>query len=88
RHHRSLTHLSYLHAKVVQELNEPQAMSAYIDSRLENIEQFLNGFVDPPNEIDMNDLESIDESVYTPLVSPFLDLGDDSDDGEVLNELE
>ncbi|GKA60966.1 hypothetical protein Tco_0760373 [Tanacetum coccineum] len=29
-----------------------------------------------------------DESIDTPLVSPFLDLDDDSDDGEVLNELE
>ncbi|GKB19945.1 hypothetical protein Tco_0853868 [Tanacetum coccineum] len=47
-----------LRAKVVQELNELQAISTYIDSRLENIDQFLN------------------------------DLDDDSDDGEVLNELE
>ncbi|GKD01086.1 hypothetical protein Tco_1171360 [Tanacetum coccineum] len=36
----------------------------------------------------MDDLEPDDESVNTPLVSPFLDSDDDSDDGEVLNELE
>ncbi|GKE37523.1 hypothetical protein Tco_1460928 [Tanacetum coccineum] len=35
----------------------------------------------------MNDLESDDESVDTPLVSPFLHSNNDLDDGEVLNEL-
>ncbi|GJT05001.1 hypothetical protein Tco_0839463 [Tanacetum coccineum] len=35
----------------------------------------------------MNDLESDDESVDTPLVSPFPYSDNDSDDGEVLNEL-
>ncbi|GKC73959.1 hypothetical protein Tco_1119842, partial [Tanacetum coccineum] len=35
----------------------------------------------------MNDLESDDESVDTPLVSPFPHSDNDSDDGEVLNEL-
>nr|GEY60576.1 hypothetical protein [Tanacetum cinerariifolium] len=35
----------------------------------------------------MNDLESDDESVDTPLVSPFLHSDNDSDDGEMLNEL-
>ncbi|GKA69101.1 hypothetical protein Tco_0775165 [Tanacetum coccineum] len=35
----------------------------------------------------MNDLESDDESVDTTLVSPFPHLDNDSDDGEVLNEL-
>ncbi|GJS26585.1 hypothetical protein Tco_0487205 [Tanacetum coccineum] len=55
---------------------------------VENIDQFLNGFTQPPNEIDMDDLKPDDESVDTPLVSPFLDSDDDSDDGEVLNELE
>ncbi|GKG25855.1 hypothetical protein Tco_0399001, partial [Tanacetum coccineum] len=34
------------------------------------------------------DLEPNDESVDIPLVSHFLDSDDDSDDGEVLNELE
>ncbi|GJV66688.1 hypothetical protein Tco_1482197 [Tanacetum coccineum] len=77
-----------LRAKVVQELNELPAISAYIDSHLENIDQFLNGFTQPPNEIDMDDLEPDDESVDTPLVSPFLDSDDDSDDDEVLNKLE
>nr|GEU38368.1 hypothetical protein [Tanacetum cinerariifolium] len=77
-----------LHAKVVQDLNELQEMSTYIDSLLENIDQFLNGFTQPPNEIDMDDLELDEESIDTPLVSPFLDSDDDFDDGEVLNELE
>ncbi|GKG64095.1 hypothetical protein Tco_0649345, partial [Tanacetum coccineum] len=36
----------------------------------------------------MNDLASNDESVDTPLVSPFLDSNDDSDNDEVLNELQ
>ncbi|GJQ93625.1 hypothetical protein Tco_0004764 [Tanacetum coccineum] len=40
-----------------------------------------------PNKTDMNDLESDDESVDTPLVSPFPHSDNDSDDGEVLNEL-
>ncbi|GKA53619.1 hypothetical protein Tco_0746934 [Tanacetum coccineum] len=35
----------------------------------------------------MNNLESDDESVDTPLVSPFSHSDNDSDDGEVLNEL-
>ncbi|GJR99341.1 hypothetical protein Tco_0315850 [Tanacetum coccineum] len=35
----------------------------------------------------MNDLESDDEVVDTPLVSPFSHSDNDSDDGEVLNEL-
>ncbi|GJS03236.1 hypothetical protein Tco_0319744 [Tanacetum coccineum] len=35
----------------------------------------------------MNDLESDDKSVDTPLVSPFPHSDNDSDDGEVLNEL-
>ncbi|GKC12425.1 hypothetical protein Tco_1009207 [Tanacetum coccineum] len=35
----------------------------------------------------MNDLESNDKSVDTPLVSPFPHSDNDSDDGEVLNEL-
>ncbi|GJS37788.1 hypothetical protein Tco_0536170, partial [Tanacetum coccineum] len=45
-------------------------------------------FIQQPNEIDVDDLEPDNESVDTPLVSPFLDSDDDSDDGEVLNELE
>ncbi|GJV97166.1 hypothetical protein Tco_1548743 [Tanacetum coccineum] len=64
-------------AKVVQELNKLPVISAYIDSRLDNIDQFLNGFTQPPNEIDKDDLEPDDELVDTPLVSPFLDSNDD-----------
>ncbi|GKB56542.1 homeodomain-like protein, partial [Tanacetum coccineum] len=73
-----------LRAKVVREINELQKISAYIDSRLENIDQFLNGFTNQPNGINVDDLEPDDGLVDTPLVSPFLDL----DDEEVLNELE
>nr|GEY65650.1 hypothetical protein [Tanacetum cinerariifolium] len=80
--------LTTLREKVVHELNEIQAISTYIDSRLENIDQLLNGFTQQPNEIDVDGFESNNESADTPLVSPFLDLKDDSDDGEVLNELE
>nr|GEW34715.1 putative reverse transcriptase domain-containing protein [Tanacetum cinerariifolium] len=77
-----------LRAKVVQELKELQTISAYIDSRLENIDQFLNGFEKRPNKINMDDLEPEDQSVNTLLVSSFLVSNDDSDDGEVLNELD
>ncbi|GJX56759.1 hypothetical protein Tco_0286656 [Tanacetum coccineum] len=55
---------------------------------LPNALYFLKGFTQQPNEIDVDDLELDNESVDTPLVSPFLDSDDDSDDGEVLNELE
>ncbi|GKB71141.1 hypothetical protein Tco_0932553 [Tanacetum coccineum] len=79
---------SALRAKIIQELNELHAISTYIDSRLENIDRFLNGFTQQPNEIDVDDLEPDYKSVDTLLVSPFLDSDDDSDDGEVLNELE
>ncbi|GKA71300.1 hypothetical protein Tco_0777439 [Tanacetum coccineum] len=40
------------------------------------------------NIIEIDDLESDDESIDTPLVSPFLDSDDDSNDGEVLDELD
>nr|GEV19970.1 hypothetical protein [Tanacetum cinerariifolium] len=58
-----------------------------VDSRFESIEQILNNFANQPNEIDMNNLESDEESVDTPLVSPFPYSDNDSDDGEVVNEL-
>nr|GEW89118.1 hypothetical protein [Tanacetum cinerariifolium] len=67
--------------------HELQTISAYIDSCLENIDQFLNGFVNQPNEINMDDPEPDGGLVDIPLVSPFLDSDDDSDDGEVLSEL-
>ncbi|GJZ09102.1 hypothetical protein Tco_0543385 [Tanacetum coccineum] len=52
-----------------------------------SIEQFLNNFANQPYKTNMNDLESDDKSVDTPLVSPFPHSDNDSDDGEVLNEL-
>nr|GFC96988.1 hypothetical protein [Tanacetum cinerariifolium] len=76
-----------LRAQAIQELHELQKISTYVDSRLESIERFLNDFVNQNNETITNDLESDDESVDTPFVSPFLHSYNDSDDGEVLNEL-
>ncbi|GJZ69667.1 hypothetical protein Tco_0633217 [Tanacetum coccineum] len=76
-----------LRTEAVQELHELQRILAFVDSRLESIEQFLNYFANQPNETNMNDLESNDESVDTPLVSPFPHSDNDSDDGEVLNDL-
>nr|GEU47766.1 hypothetical protein [Tanacetum cinerariifolium] len=60
-----------LHTQAIQELHELQRISAFGDSRLESIERFLNNFANQPNETNMNDLESDDESVNTPLISPF-----------------
>ncbi|GKE73074.1 hypothetical protein Tco_1535115 [Tanacetum coccineum] len=58
-----------LHARAIQEPHELHKISAFVDSRLESIERFLNDFANQPNETNMNDLESDDESVDTPLVS-------------------
>ncbi|GJT10896.1 hypothetical protein Tco_0857938 [Tanacetum coccineum] len=71
-----------LRAKVVHKLRELQAISAYIDSRLENIDQFLRDFTTQPDIIDVDDAESNNGSTDTPLVSPFLDSDDDSNEGE------
>ncbi|GKE30033.1 hypothetical protein Tco_1445417 [Tanacetum coccineum] len=92
--------LNGLHARITQEFNELRVISAMINSRLENIdhtqikilppvpiEQLLNDFMDSPDVIEIDDLESNNESIYTPLVSPFLDSDDELDDEEVLNEL-
>ncbi|GKC83378.1 hypothetical protein Tco_1139095, partial [Tanacetum coccineum] len=61
-----------LRARIDQELHELQLISAFVDSCLESIEQFLNNFANQPNETDMSNLESDDESVDTPLFIPFL----------------
>ncbi|GJV59993.1 hypothetical protein Tco_1466093 [Tanacetum coccineum] len=53
-----------------------------IDSYLKNTDHT------PPNEIYMDDFESEDELIDTPLISPFLDSDDESNDEEVLNELD
>ncbi|GKF34531.1 hypothetical protein Tco_0107731, partial [Tanacetum coccineum] len=73
-----------LRARIDQELH---VISAFVDSRLESIKQFINNFANQPNETNMNNLESDDEAVDTPLVSPFPPSDNDSDDEEVLNEL-
>ncbi|GJW58138.1 hypothetical protein Tco_0104869 [Tanacetum coccineum] len=74
-------------ARYNQELQELLKISAFVDSRLESIERFLNRFADQRNETSIDDLESDDGSVNTPLVSPFPHSENDSDDEEVLNEL-
>nr|GEV59443.1 hypothetical protein [Tanacetum cinerariifolium] len=76
-----------LRAQAVQELHELQRILAFVESRLESIERFINNFANQPNETNMNYLESDDESIDTPLVSPFPHSDNDSYDGEVLNEL-
>ncbi|GJY41513.1 hypothetical protein Tco_0428783 [Tanacetum coccineum] len=76
-----------LHVRINQELYELHVISAFIDSRLESIEQFLNNFANQPNETNMNNLESDNKAVDTPLVSPFPHSDNDSDDEDVLNEL-
>ncbi|GJS23385.1 hypothetical protein Tco_0452017 [Tanacetum coccineum] len=74
-------------ARFNKELQELQKISAFIDSRLESIEQFLNRFAEQPNETSINDPEPDNGSVDTPLVSLFPHSDNDSDDKEVLNEL-
>ncbi|GJS31658.1 hypothetical protein Tco_0492278, partial [Tanacetum coccineum] len=76
-----------LRARINQELHKLHMISAFVDSLLESIEKFLNNFANQPNETNMNNLESDDEAVDTPFVSPFPYSDNDSDDGEVLNEL-
>nr|GEU72668.1 hypothetical protein [Tanacetum cinerariifolium]GEW78967.1 hypothetical protein [Tanacetum cinerariifolium] len=76
-----------LRTQASQELHELQRILAFVDSSLESIEQFLNNFANHPNETNMNDLEFDDESIDTPLISPFPYSDNDSNDGEVLNEL-
>nr|GEV50777.1 hypothetical protein [Tanacetum cinerariifolium] len=53
---------TFLWAKVIQELRELEAISTIIDSRLDNIKKFLNGFALQANEIDMNEVDSSSES--------------------------
>ncbi|GJU19337.1 putative reverse transcriptase domain-containing protein [Tanacetum coccineum] len=64
-----------------------KVISAFVDSRLVSIEQFLNNFASQPNETNMNNLKSDDESRETPLISSFPRSDNDSDDKEVLKEL-
>nr|GEX55069.1 protein kinase-like domain, concanavalin A-like lectin/glucanase domain protein [Tanacetum cinerariifolium] len=89
-----------IRAIITQELNELRTISAMIDSYLENIghthipipphasfEQLLDDFMNPPDVFEMDDSESDSEFNDTPLVYPFLDSDEESDDGEVINEL-
>ncbi|GKA10416.1 hypothetical protein Tco_0689849 [Tanacetum coccineum] len=76
-----------LRARINQEFHELKVISAFVDSRLESIEQFLNNFANQPNENNTDNLESDEESGETPLVSPFPHSDNDSDDEEVLKEL-
>ncbi|GJW80259.1 hypothetical protein Tco_0144234 [Tanacetum coccineum] len=54
---------------------------------LRSIERFLNRFANQPNETSINDPESDDGLVDTPIVPPFPHSDNDSDDEEVLNRL-
>ncbi|GJU14291.1 hypothetical protein Tco_1142257 [Tanacetum coccineum] len=74
-----------LHVRITQELNKLRAISTMINSYLE---QPLNDFMNSHNVIEMDDPESDDVSVDKTFVSPFLDLDVESDDDEVLNELD
>ncbi|GJU56779.1 hypothetical protein Tco_1234545 [Tanacetum coccineum] len=76
-----------LRTRFNQELKELQNISAFVDSLLESIERFLNRFSEQPNETSINDPESDDGSVDTPLTYPFPHSDNDSDDEEALNEL-
>ncbi|GJZ56022.1 hypothetical protein Tco_0611215 [Tanacetum coccineum] len=76
-----------LRARFNQELQELYKILAFVDSRLESIERFLNCFADQPNETSINNPMSDDGSVDTPLISSFPHSNNDSDDEEVLNEL-
>ncbi|GJT58775.1 hypothetical protein Tco_1002308 [Tanacetum coccineum] len=76
-----------LRTRYNQELQELLKILAFVDSRLESIERFLNRFFDQPNKTSINDLESDDGSEDTPLVFPFPHSDNDSDDKEVLHEL-
>ncbi|GJY04266.1 hypothetical protein Tco_0370206 [Tanacetum coccineum] len=76
-----------LRVRFNQELQELQKILAFVDSRLESIERFLNRFADQTNETSINDPESDDGLVDTHLVSPFPYSYNDSEDVEVLNEL-
>ncbi|GJY42911.1 hypothetical protein Tco_0431124 [Tanacetum coccineum] len=89
-----------IRAKITQELNELWPISVMINYRLENIghihipipppvpfDQLLDDFINPPDVLEMDDSVSDIESNDTPLVSPFLDSDDESDDREVIKEL-
>ncbi|GJS25598.1 hypothetical protein Tco_0454230 [Tanacetum coccineum] len=75
-----------LPAQAVQELHELQRILAFVDSRLESIEQFLNNFANQPNETNMNYLYFDDESVDTPLISTFPHSDNDSGDSKPMWE--
>nr|GEV60366.1 probable protein phosphatase 2C 6 [Tanacetum cinerariifolium] len=76
-----------LRARMNQELHELHVILTFVDSRLESIKQFLKNFSNQLDETNMNNLESDDELVDTPIVYPFPHSDNDSDDSEVLNEL-
>nr|GEV88595.1 hypothetical protein [Tanacetum cinerariifolium] len=69
-----------LRVRINQELHELHVILTFDDSRLESIEQFLNNFANQLNGSD-------DESVDTPLVSPFPHSDNDSDDDEVASPI-
>nr|GEU78207.1 hypothetical protein [Tanacetum cinerariifolium] len=68
-------------ARITQELNELRVISAIIDSHLKNVDHTML-----LNEIDLDDPDSKDELIDTPLVYPFLDSNDESDNREGIGE--
>ncbi|GKD13456.1 hypothetical protein Tco_1197863 [Tanacetum coccineum] len=64
--------------QIAQELDELLEISAIFDSCLEN---------NPLKFLGIDSIVSDAESVDTPLVSPFLNSDDESDDGEVINDI-
>ncbi|GJR38804.1 hypothetical protein Tco_1214488 [Tanacetum coccineum] len=88
------------HDQIVQELDKLFEISAMIDSCLKNIdhnlfiitppvspEQLLNDFMYPPDFLEIDDLESDVEFEDTPLVPLFLNSDEQSDAGEVMNDM-
>ncbi|GJW83179.1 hypothetical protein Tco_0156324 [Tanacetum coccineum] len=73
-----------LRAQAIQELYKLHKILTFDDSCLESIERFLKDFANKTNETHMNDFESDDELVDTPLVSPFSQSDNDSDNEQFL----
>ncbi|GKB98419.1 hypothetical protein Tco_0984556 [Tanacetum coccineum] len=88
------------HDQTCLEVDELLEISAMIDSRLENIDQnqliitppvspekLLDNFIGPPDFLEIDDLESDVESDNKPLVSLFPDVDEESDDGELIIDM-
>ncbi|GJV59365.1 hypothetical protein Tco_1465465 [Tanacetum coccineum] len=76
-------HLEEIHVTWAHLEKKQTRLRAYTKS----LKKYCLQNMETASETNMNDLESDDESVNTPLVSPFPHSDNDSDDGEMLNEL-